>query len=135
MLRLGMKHLSLFILLLILSNHAFSLDCDKATSTPEINECGQLELNKAENELNLVYQRVLKMMDKISKEPAIGDKTGLKKSLIDAQRLWVKFREADCNTIYTLWSDGTIRTAMYLGCMRAGAEQRTKELRNYEKAY
>jgi uncharacterized protein YecT (DUF1311 family) len=129
-----MKYLFLFPIL-FLSNQVFALDCEKAITTPDINECGRIELDKVEKELNLVYQRVLKMMDKISKEPSAENNSDLKKSFIDAQRLWVKFREADCQTTYTFWSGGTIRGAMYIGCMQARAKQRIKELQEYEKTY
>lgn len=44
----------------------------------------------------------------------------------------MKFREADCNALYELYRDGTIRTVMYIGCMQAHAEQRIKELKEYE---
>lgn len=59
------------------------------------------------------------------------DKSDLKKQLIDAQRVWVKFREADCQAIYTLWSDVTIRNAMYIECMSTRAQQRIKELNEF----
>ncbi len=114
----------------------FALDCERAVSTLDVNACEQIELDKVELKLNLVYQRVLKQMDKISRDPSNStDKSKLKKNFIDAQRLWVKFRKADCDTTYTYWSDGTIRGAMYLMCMTSRAEQRIKELKIYEETY
>ena len=120
----------------------FALDCERAISTPDVNACGKIELDKVELKLNLVYQRVLKQMDEISREKSdfadkssFADKSKLKKSFVDAQRLWVKFRKADCDTTYIFWSDGTIRGAMYLSCMTSRAEQRIKELKVYEETY
>jgi uncharacterized protein YecT (DUF1311 family) len=114
----------------------FALDCERAISTPDVNACGQIELDKVELKLNQVYQRVLKQMDEISREKSnLADKSKLKKSFVEAQRLWVKFRKADCDTTYTFWSDGTIRGAMYLACMTSRAEQRIKELKMYEETY
>ena len=114
----------------------FALDCERVISTPDINACGKIELDKVELKLNLVYQRVLKKMDEISREKSnISDKSKLKKSFVEAQRLWVKFRKADCDTTYIFWSDGTIRGAMYLICMTSRAEQRIKELKMYEETY
>jgi uncharacterized protein YecT (DUF1311 family) len=114
----------------------FALDCERAISTPDVNACGQIELDKVELKLNQVYQRVLKQMDEISREKSdFADKSKLKKSFVEAQRLWVKFRKADCDTTYTFWSDGTIRGAMYLSCMTSRAEQRIKELKMYEETY
>lgn len=114
----------------------FALDCNLAVSTLDTNACGQIELDKVELKLNQVYQRVLKQMDEISHEKSnVADKSKLKKSFVEAQRLWVKFRKADCDTTYTFWSDGTIRGAMYLSCMTSRAEQRIKELKMYEETY
>ncbi|MCB5184563.1 lysozyme inhibitor LprI family protein [Methylobacillus gramineus] len=128
-----MKNL-IILILLTYSSLGLALDCENASSTPDINACGKIELDKIELELNQVYNRVLKMMDEISKAPSnIADKSKLKKSFVDAQRLWVKFREADCGTTYTLWSDGTIRGSMYLSCMMDRANKRIKELKDYEE--
>jgi uncharacterized protein YecT (DUF1311 family) len=129
---------SLFILIAffvaVLSFPAFALDCEKAFNTQDINTCEHMALTKLDQKLTQTYKMVLAKFDKISKEPtSIADKAKLKQSLIDAQRLWVKFRDADCNTTYTLWSDGTIRGQMYLGCMKSKTEQRIKELKEYNE--
>jgi len=123
------------ILLVIVSNQASALDCQKAITTPDINDCGRIELNKMEVQLNLAFQRTLKAIDIIRQEPSTANKTDLKKKLIEAQRLWIKFRQVDCQATYILWSDGTIRGSMYMACMYARAEQRIKELKEYETAY
>jgi uncharacterized protein YecT (DUF1311 family) len=126
----------IFLMLFFYSYSASALDCKQAISTPDVNACGKIELDKFELKLNLVYQRVLKKMDEISRENSdFADKSKLKKSFVEAQRLWVKFRKADCDTTYTYWSDGTIRGAMYLSCMTSRAEQRIKELKMYEETY
>ena len=126
----------LFILVLLQSSLVFALDCDKAVTTPDINACEKIELDKVERTLNQVYQRVLKQMDKISRDPNnFTNKSNLKKSFVDAQRLWIRFRKADCDTVYTYWSDGTIRGSMYLACMTSRANQRIKELKLYEETY
>jgi uncharacterized protein YecT (DUF1311 family) len=108
------------------------LDCAHAVTTPDINACAQLELEKKELELNQTYQRVLRTFDTISKTPSsVTDKSTLKQQLINAQRLWVKFRKADCDATYTYWSDGTIRGAMYLSCMLEKTKTRISELQAY----
>lgn len=126
----------IFFMLYFQSYSASALDCKRAISTPDINACGQIELNKVELKLNLVYQRVLKNLGEISREKSdFADKSKLKTSFVEAQRLWVKFRKTDCDTTYTFWSDGTIRGTMYLSCMTSRAEQRIKELKMYEETY
>ena len=129
-------HKFVFLILFFYAGSAFALDCKRVISTPDINACGQIELDKVELKLNQIYQRVLQKMDEISREKSnFADKSKLKKSFVEAQRLWVKFRKADYDTTYTYWSDGTIRGAMYLSCMTSRAEQRIKELKVYEETY
>lgn len=128
----------LFFLLLIfgaVSTPTFALDCANIISSVDFNRCGQLELDKSDVELNRVYKSVLNSFDKIIKNKTnISDKSKLKQSLIESQRFWLKYRDADCSTIYIFWLDGTIRNQMYLGCMLSKTEQRIKELKLYNEA-
>ena len=96
-------------------------DCRNAATTIEINECADADLKTVEKTLNTTYQAALK---------AVGDAEGAKAkaALVAAERAWIKFREADCNALYELWADGTMRTVVYVSCMRRRAEQRIKEL-------
>jgi uncharacterized protein YecT (DUF1311 family) len=126
-----MKNL-LFIFTIILSQQVFALDCKNAITTIQINQCASIEQKKVEKELNKVYARVMKQLKSEAKDP-LGDNKDVAKQLRTAQRLWVKFRKADCGAIYSYYSGGTIRTAMYIGCMRSRAEQRIKELKRYEE--
>ena len=115
---------------------ATTLDCANVISTPDINTCTKIELDKQELKLNQTYQRVLSMFDALSKTPKQDtDKSKLKNQLVEAQRLWVRFRKADCDTTYTYWSDGTIRGVMYLSCMIEKTNTRVKELEAYEQTY
>jgi len=128
------KH-SIFLIFSLLAGQAFALDCKEAVSTPEVSECARIDQEKIEKRLNEVYRRVLKQIEEIGKNPENDFQKDLKKNFIEAQRLWVKFREADCNNVYAYWSGGTIRGLMFTSCMQARAEQRIKELSEYEKTY
>ena len=105
---------------------ALALDCKNAMSTPEINECAAAEQKAVESKLNQVYRRVIKSLETNKDSAAAKDK------LVLAQRAWVKFREADCDAVYENWAGGTIRTVMYISCMRQHAEQRIKDLEGFE---
>ncbi len=120
---------------LFFCGRAFALDCNKAISTPDINECARIEQEKVEKTLNEVYRRVLKQVEQIGKNPESERQADFKKTFIEAQRLWVKFREADCQNVYKFWSGGTIRGLMYISCMQSRAEQRIKELGEYEETH
>jgi uncharacterized protein YecT (DUF1311 family) len=116
------------LLLAVCATSSFALDCDKAVSTSDINECARIGQEKVEKQLNVVYQDVLKTT-------AAPDAAEERKALIAAQRAWVKFREADCKAVYQKWAGGTIRGVMYTGCMQNRAETRIKELRDYAQTH
>lgn len=101
-----------------LGGNAMALDCSNAVSTPDINECAAREQKQVEARLNTVYQRVLK---------TVTDRK-VRTQFVSAQRLWVKYREADCKAVYEKYAGGTIRTVMFIGCMQNRAETRIKEL-------
>lgn len=120
-----MKTLLSVLLLLPLSALA-SDPCDNATSTPEINQCGQIAHQKADRQLNQTYRAAIQRINETLDDAQVRRQTT--QSLVAAQRLWVQFRDKDCGAIYRFWSGGTIRGAMYWSCMRERTEARTKEL-------
>lgn len=116
--------------LLLTAPAVYALDCAKADNTLEINDCAQQKQEAVERKLNTVYQQMLKQ---IAQESADNpDKKDLQKQFVQAQRLWISFREADCKAMYTYWIDGSIRNLRYLGCMQDHAEQRIKEIEAFD---
>ncbi|MBV7536705.1 DUF1311 domain-containing protein [Duganella sp. sic0402] len=110
------------LLLAASASSVYALDCKTASATPELNECAAIEQKKVEDQLNQIYQRSIKAID----EP------DTKKALIAAQRAWIKFREADCKAVYERYKQGTARTMMFIGCMRGHAENRIKDLADFQ---
>lgn len=111
----------------LLADEASALDCAQAITTPEINECASIEQQEVETQLNATYQKVLAFLDQA--DPLIKDDAARAKAkLMEAQRTWIKFREADCDAVYNLNASGTIRNVMRIGCMQAHGKQRIGEL-------
>lgn len=110
------------LLLAACAGSASAVDCKNAMATPDINECASIEQKKVEDKLNKVYQRVIK---------SIGE-ADTRKALVDAQRAWVKFREADCKAVHERYKTGTARTVMFIGCMQQHAEARIKNLEDFQ---
>lgn len=127
---LSIRVLSL-LLLSTLAGHSFALDCKKALTTLEINECASRDKDKVEAKLNKTYQRIMTSLSR----PDTEDEqfSIMKKHLVAAQRAWVKFREADCDAVYEKHSGGTIRNVMYISCLQNHAERRIKDLESFEK--
>jgi uncharacterized protein YecT (DUF1311 family) len=105
-----------------------AVDCDKATSTPELNQCADAALQAADAKLNAMYQKALVVIRK-----AGGEKPYDRKSWEDAlkvsQRAWLAYRDADCDGLVPMsWGGGTGTTSAVLWCKTEKTETRTKEL-------
>jgi uncharacterized protein YecT (DUF1311 family) len=103
--------------------------CSTARTTIEINACAKEAFDRADRELNATYQLVLAEFDK---PDGLGRPQGqTKKSLIQAQRHWVQFREANCFTVWLINAEGTVRVSQKLACMEELARQREQQLRRW----
>jgi uncharacterized protein YecT (DUF1311 family) len=91
--------------------------CQSSVTTSEMTNCFAIALKKADSELNGYYQRI----------PTVVDRDGLAK-LKTAQRLWIQFRDANCDAEYELYSEGTAAPMVKLACLEAMTRHRTEEL-------
>jgi uncharacterized protein YecT (DUF1311 family) len=92
----------------------------------EMIECAAAALQKADDKLNASYQAALR---RIEATTATGEpRRNTRKGLIEAQRLWIQFREKDCGTRRDYEENSQLGSAFYLGCMAERAEQRANEL-------
>ena len=102
-------------------------------NTVEINQCLGNRLEARDKALNAAYGSLLKRLD--ASDPTDGvDYQAIKRQLVDAQRAWINFSQNDCNGRYELYARGTIRGAVYAGCMIAHTERRTNDLRRWMSA-
>ena len=91
--------------------------CQSSLTTSQMTNCFATALKKADFELNGYYQRIQTVVD--------GD--GLAE-LKTAQRLWIQFRDANCDAEYELYSGGTAASMVKLACLEATTRHRTEEL-------
>lgn len=126
--------MKVFFLIFFLAffSHAHAEDaCANAFTTPEINNCEKQVFEATDKKLETAYQAALKYID--NKVEDTRQRADTKQVLVEAQRLWVQFRDKDCDALYTFWRDGTIRGWMYWTCMSARTESRIKELGSFGK--
>lgn len=95
------------------------IDCTKALTTMDVNQCMQKEL--------LVAQKTMDIYLAKSIERYSQDEVSIK-SITKSQEAWLKYREEHCNAVYDTWRDGTIRGTMALECKLKLTHQRTKVL-------
>lgn len=105
--------------------------CETQSNTFEINACAKQQYEELDKHLNNTYGKLLNAIPAENDIDITGESP--KSLLIKAQRRWVEFRDADCKAKYQIYNGGTIRNAIYLGCIRERTEQRIKELSDSER--
>lgn len=100
--------------------------CDSPNSTMEINFCAQRTFKEQDQLLNRVYQQALKVVPNQNQQGLSGDTA--RDLLVQAQRKWVEFRDADCDAQERVYGMGTARTAAYFECLTDRTKQRIREL-------
>ena len=117
---------AIFVMGMLFVGSALALDCQNATTTLDMNECAAREQKAVELNLNQTYQKALKHLQQADTETE--KYSAMRQKLIEAQRAWIKFREADCQSVYLQSGAGSIRNLMFTGCMQKHAERRIEDL-------
>jgi uncharacterized protein YecT (DUF1311 family) len=126
-----MKKTSLFIFTLFYFSIAYSADDNlskqyescmkKANSTQDMLECGDAEYKLQDVRLNKAYKALQQNLN-----------TERKKQLLDTQRLWIKFKESNCN-FYFDPDGGSMAKLNANSCLMSSTAYRAKELENLAK--
>lgn len=114
-----LKYLTILPLLFAFPAQSSDLDCEKAKTTVESNECAAIERDAAYDKMVQYFETSLKQF------PGEQD---LLREMKMAQRQWDSYMNTHCNSVYTLWSGGSIRTQMALACETRLIKVRTHEL-------
>ena len=116
-------------------NNVTSDPCE-STSGMGQQECAAKKMEIADKELNTIYKALLAKLREI--DGVEGGETGRypKKGLIDAQRAWIKYRDANCDFYGDIYGGAPAwRSAESLNCRTEMTEGRTKELQKYFEYY
>lgn len=92
------------------------MDCENAMTSIEMNICSAKEVETVEKNLEQYLQKAIERyagQDKVIET--------IKKS----QEQWSIYSKAHCESVYEIWSGGTIRGVMYSRCMLSLTKQRT----------
>lgn len=96
---------------------AIALDCSDPTTTVEMIQCSNEELKTADKMLNDAYNQRRSRLDELGN-----------KLLRDAQRAWIKFRDAECAYDRDIARGGTMAPLLQLGCLTQMTRERTNAL-------
>jgi uncharacterized protein YecT (DUF1311 family) len=102
-----------------LAQHMNAADapCRDTDSNAELTQCFITASHAADKQLNEAYARVRKVLT--------IDEQG---QLQEAQRPWLKFRDANCTAERSLYGRGSAAAMVYAACIEADTRQRTSEL-------
>lgn len=98
--------------------NAADAPCQSPASNAETTRCFIDASHAADKNLNQVYARVGEVLEPDEQ-----------KDLQVAQRLWLKFRDANCAAERNLYGRGTAAPTVYAACIEADTRQRAAELR------
>ncbi|BEM38633.1 hypothetical protein SME10J_23600 [Serratia marcescens] len=90
-----------------------------AQSQAELNDCAAQTYKNADGEMNKVYKKV---MDTLKTSPEKS------KALLQAQRAWLKFRDADCTFLSSNSAGGSINAMSNALCLSERTTERTSYL-------
>ena len=91
--------------------------CGEAVATSDVASCFDKALKTADANLNRTYTRVQRALD-----------TNEQKQLLQAQRLWIQFRDVTCNAERGLYGGGSRGAPAYLACLEAQTRNRYSDL-------
>jgi uncharacterized protein YecT (DUF1311 family) len=95
-------------------------DCNNPQTQAQMNYCASLSAKDSDKKLNQVYRQL---------QSSLSD-AQQKKRLTEAQRAWLKFREAQCAFEQGVYSGGSIAPTIYYSCLTEVTKQRTKQLQS-----
>jgi uncharacterized protein YecT (DUF1311 family) len=108
------------------STSTTGIDCQTAASTPAVELCASRDYRAADLRLNEVYRAVVACIDKADVPPEARAKWH--DALVDAQRRWIAFRDAECALTGYEWYGGTGRAGAETICMTQLTKSRIEAL-------
>lgn len=97
------------------------LDCKSPQTQAAINTCASSSAKAADQKLNQVYQQLKSTLKGSHRE----------KLLINAELMWVRFRDTNCAFERSSYQGGSIAPSIYHSCIEQMTKQRTEQLENY----
>ncbi len=111
-----MKFIALFLLV---SASGFGFETQL-----EMNEKAHIKAVQADTELNSIYKQLIEKLT--VKEKA---------NMLQAQRAWIRFRDAQCRFEWQTYEGGSIAPLNFSECFARMTRARTKELKELLKDY
>jgi uncharacterized protein YecT (DUF1311 family) len=118
------KTISLAVLLFLVGFGVAKAGCDDPQTQTEMNICAGKEFNSSDAQLNTLYNKKIKTLNKTHK-------TVLKK----AQRAWITYRDLACESYGLNAEGGTMQSMLVSNCLTEITRQRIKMLEDQFQTY
>ncbi|MFI8416290.1 lysozyme inhibitor LprI family protein [Serratia sp. NPDC078593] len=99
-------------------------DCGAKNNQMEMNQCASEAYKHADAELNRVYKQV---QARLKTDASTG------KLLINAQRAWIGYRDAECKLSASGTEGGSIYSFLLSSCLTDATQRRIDDLKGYLK--
>ncbi|HET8611991.1 MAG TPA: lysozyme inhibitor LprI family protein [Sphingomonas sp.] len=108
-------------------------DCKAPVDQVSMTECAAADFRRADAELNRVWAKAMAWAregDADLTNAAIDSGPKTAAMLLNAQKAWLAYRDAQCTTEGLVFRGGTIQSSAIFDCKTRLTETRTKELHN-----
>lgn len=104
------------------------VDCKKAETQMELTYCAEQDFDAADKVLNTQYQAARKATKRWDAD-AEADQKGADDALVRAQRAWVAYRDAQCESFGYQAHGGSMEPQLIYECQADLTRKRTAELK------
>jgi uncharacterized protein YecT (DUF1311 family) len=111
--------------------------CPDAKSQPDLNECYGKLYQSADTQLNATYNNIVGFMKKNllvaqhdNNAPLATHNEASLSKLLAAQRAWLAYRDANCDSVKFQYDGGSIQPMIWSQCMADTTQQRITTLSN-----
>ncbi|GAA4121844.1 lysozyme inhibitor LprI family protein [Aminobacter aganoensis] len=109
----------------MVASAAFAAECDRNDQTQAgMNVCAASDYAASDAKLNAAYGDVMKRL---------SDNADARKLLLDSQRGWIAFRDAECKFASSGVEGGSIYPMIHAGCLQGLTDARVAQLGAYLK--
>lgn len=104
------------------ASSAWAGSCGDSGNQFDLDRCADQDFRKADAALNATYRKVMERL---------ADTSAKRKLLIEAQKAWLGFRDAQCAFATSDSLDGSMHPIVVSGCRKVLTETRTKTLEGF----
>ena len=104
-------------------------ECKRAVTQPDLNACAAAAYSTADAALNRQWALTLRT---VRKDDELGERVA---RLRAAQRAWVAFRDAHCDSAYFSGIGASLDYTMNIRCRTEATEKRTRQLAELAREY